>query len=143
MNIELNINRKFVYFLVFLAALGITIAVDYNQGWHSYSQVELPSGGAVWPGLNADKLDGLDSSDFGSTLECDTLAGTPGTSYQTFEDFVKSMWGPEWTCVSVIYDTTGCPLGDYMNYRPMGCDENIPGYISPTYCYIVRGCRVA
>jgi len=93
-----------------------------NPG-HSYDQIELPSG--TWPGLDADKVDGLDASEVGGISACfNQEVSPPATGNQACQQadaYCVTAWNN--SCNS--YGTTMVPCGTY----PAG----------PSYC--ARCCR--
>jgi hypothetical protein len=69
MVVNININRKHLIFLIIVLAVATVINYTIAQGGtqsHPYSEITLPAGGAVWPDLNADMVDGYNATDFAS-----------------------------------------------------------------------------
>ena len=83
---KINISKKAMYTLiaiVVLLVLGV-VAYAYNDPavyGHSYQGIELPDSRAIWPGLNADMVDGKNANEIGGTLECNIKSGSATTVY--------------------------------------------------------------
>ena len=82
MKLELNIQRHHLVFLIvavlIVAGIGAATAYDPAKGWHPWSQIELPAG--VWPGLNADMVDGKHADQLGGQLSCQIVNATGSNS---------------------------------------------------------------
>jgi hypothetical protein len=83
MKFKINIERKHLLYTVFLVAIvgGVGLGVAYNDGQptvmgHNFNDVDLPALGAVWAGLNADQVDGLEGAALEESAEIVTAMNT-------------------------------------------------------------------
>lgn len=146
MKIEVNIGKGHAIALGGILAIftGIMFVVSYGGNQpsvmgHSWGEIELPAGGAIWPGLNADMVDGKHASELGGggdvtiinaytddkSDKCADIAGTPSTV--TPNDICKALGYA--SCASAngrihVYSDAGCSSGSHLDTAVGACDEN-------------------
>jgi hypothetical protein len=96
MKFEMDIKRKHLLYLVVFTTIvgGIGLGVAYNDGQptvmgHNFNDVDLPALGAVWAGLNADQVDGLEGAALEESAEIDADIATHAASTDHDNSYVN------------------------------------------------------
>ncbi len=91
--VNIKISNRLLYTFIAIILVVAIIGVGYAYGTanppvmgHSYQEVELPASGAVWPGLNADKLDGKSIEELSSSSSPEEWVGREVSGSSTFSD---------------------------------------------------------
>ena len=144
--VTIKLSNKAVYTFIavciFLACVGVSYAWAPSGTGHNYGEVELPASEAVWTGLNADKLDSLDSTQLCKSdgADCWVPKGrTVGSGIVNYDDEVgiyncKVYWAGEGADCNGPYPTFfRCPTGSKIVQISGGVGFNTnKGYICVT-----------